>query len=167
MNSTLAPGSSRYITAWQPVPFSSDGMKRILTLFVAIALAICCKAVAQVPPALQKQCSILTRTYPHVNAQRMVRSPADSAWLFFAGSGPVGTVEVGFQGDEVVYMVFRRGVGGVSWKRHEIDNLHDLYCKTLLRERDCGERYRATLAPQINAAIIARKDFDAKSLSGM
>jgi hypothetical protein len=142
-------------------------MKRISPLVVAIVLAICCKAVAQVPPVLQKQFSILMRTYPHVNAKRFVRSPADSAWLFFADSGAVGTVEVAFQGDEVVYMVFRRGVGGVSWKKHEIDGLHDVYCKTLLREPRCGELYTSALASQINAAIITRKDFDAKSLSGM
>lgn len=143
-------------------------VKRVSLLVVAIGLAICCEAGAQVPPALQKQFSILMRTYPHVNAKRFVRSPGDSAWLFFADSGAVGTVEVALQGDEVVYMVFRRGVGGVSWKQKEIDGLHDVYCRTLLREPRCGDLYRSALAPEINAAIITRKDFDAKSLlSGM
>jgi hypothetical protein len=89
-------------------------------------------------------------------------------WLFRGNTGAVGSAEVAFQGDQVVYMIFRRGVGGVSWKQHEIDALHDLYCESLLREPHCGKWYTAVLAPQINAAIITRKDFDAKSLlSGM
>lgn len=120
--------------------------------------------IAEVPPALQKPFAILMRTYPHVEAKRFVRAPADSAWQFRADSSSIGSVEVGFQGDQVVYMVFRRGVGGVSWKRHEIDALHDLYCKELLHERDCGDIYVSALAPPINAAIITRKDFDLKSL---
>jgi hypothetical protein len=142
--------------------------KRVSLLIVAIAVGICCKAVAEIPAAFQKQFAILMRTYPHVNAKRFVRSPADSAWIFFADSTEAGSVEVAFQGDEVVYMVFRRGVGGVSWKQHEINGLHDVYCKTLLREPSCGDLYTSALAPQINAAMITRKDFDAKSLlSGM
>lgn len=104
------------------------------------------------------------RTYPHVEAKRFVRAPADSAWQFRADSSSVGNVEVGFQGDQVVYMIFRRGVGGVSWKRDEISALHDLYCRSLLHERYRGENYVSALAPPINAAIITRKDFDAKSL---
>jgi hypothetical protein len=104
-------------------------MKSVL-LFTALITFVCGgRLVAQVPPALQKPFAILIRTYPHVEAKRFVRAPADSAWHFRADSSSIGSVEVGFQGDQVVYMVFRRGVGGVSWKRHEIDALHDLYCK--------------------------------------
>ena len=61
-------------------------------------------------------------------------------------------------------MLFRRGVGGVSWKKHEIDVLHDIYCKPLLKERDCGDWYNSGLLPEINAAVITRHDFDPKAL---
>jgi hypothetical protein len=131
-------------------------------------MRICRDALAEPPAALQKQFAILTRTYPHISAKRFVRAPADSAWLLFADSTAVGTLEVAFQGDEVVYMIFRRGVGGVSWKQREINALHDTYCKSLLHEQHCGQLYTSALASQINAAIITRNDFDAKSLlSGM
>jgi|GEM_PF-4583507 len=143
-------------------------MSRVTLLFTFVVFSVCCDALAQRPSALEKSFAILKQTYPHINAKRFVRAPADSAWLLFADSTVVGTLEVAFQGDEVVYMIFRRGVGGVSWKQHEIDALHDVYCKNLLHEQHCGQLYTSTLAPQINAAIITRKDFDAKSLlSGM
>src|ERR1041384_2115890 len=128
-----------------------------------IVIAMLCAQLFAQPPNLAKPFSILTRTYPHVEAKRFIRSPADSAWQFRADSSVVGTAEVAFQGDQVVYMIFRRGVGGVSWKKRDVDALHDLYCKDLLRERDCGDLYTSSLAPQINAAIITRKDFDAKA----
>jgi hypothetical protein len=140
-------------------------MKRLL-LFTALFSFVCGgRLVAQAPATLEKPFAILTRTYPHFEAKRFIRPPADSAWQFRADSSSVGSVEVGFQGDQVVYMVFRRGVGGVSWKQHEIDGLHDLYCKDLLHEPRCGRLYTSALAPPINAAIITRKDFDAKSLT--
>lgn len=139
-------------------------MNRFFFLTALITFACIGHLVSQPPPALQKPFAILTRTYPHVEAKRFVRAPADSTWQFRADSSSVGSVEVGFQGDQIVYMVFRRGVGGVSWKQHEINALHDLYCKDLLHERYCGETYVSALAPPINAATITRKDFDAKSL---
>jgi hypothetical protein len=139
-------------------------MKHLLLFAALISFACCNSLLAQAPPTLQQPFAILTRTYPHVEAKRFVRAPADSAWQFRADSSSVGSVEIGFQGDQVVYMVFRRGVGGVSWKREEINALHDLYWKDLLHEKYCGERYVSALAPPINAATITRKDFDAKSL---
>jgi len=145
-------------------------MKRASLLVFFTAFAICFNRLsAQVPPILEKPFSILKRTYPHVVAKRFVRAPADSAWLFRADSSSVGSVEVAFQGDRVVYMIFRRGVGGVSWKQHEINGLHDIYCEELLHDVPyCGKLYTSSLASQINGAIITRKDFDPKSLlSGM
>src|SRR4051812_27815132 len=139
-------------------------MKHLLLVSALFAFACCNRLLAQVPSTLQQPFAILTRTYPHVEAKRFVRAPADSAWQFRADSSSVGSVEVGLQGDQVVYMVFRRGVGGVSWKQHEINALHDLYCRDLLHERYCGEKYVSALATPINAATITRKDFDAKSL---
>jgi hypothetical protein len=138
---------------------------KYLLLFSALMSFACCNCLfAQGAPALKQPFAILVRTYPHVEAKRFVRAPADSAWQFRADSSSVGSVEVGFQGDQIVYMIFRRGVGGVSWKQQEIDALHDLYCEDLLHERHCGEKYVSALAPPINAATITRKDFDSKSL---
>src|SRR5438045_563312 len=143
-------------------------MTRVVLFFAAVVVCGSCKVIAQVPPGLEKPFAVLKRTYPHVDARRAPLAPADSVWLFRGNTGAVGSAEVAFQGDQVVYMIFRRGVGGVSWKQHEIDALHDLYCESLLREPRCGKWYSAFLAPQINAAIITRKDFDPKSLlSGM
>lgn len=116
------------------------------------------------PSRLTEAFAILNRAYPSSNPRWFVRPPADVAWIFSAFNGSVGTVEVGFQQGEVVYMIFRRGVGGLGWKRPDIDALHNLYCKDLLRERKCGETYISMVAPQISAAIIVRKDFDTKAL---
>ncbi len=131
---------------------------------LAIALVVATATSAQIPPHLEKPFAIIMRTYPHVDARRGALPPADSVWLFRGSTGSVGSVKVAFQGDQVVYMVFRRGVGGVSWKQHEIDALHDIYCDSLLHEPHCGRLYSSFLAPQINAAIMTRKDFDAKAL---
>jgi len=138
-------------------------MTRIISLTALVAV-LASAAVAQPPPVLEKPFAILTRTSPHFEAKRFIHPPADSAWQFRADSSSVGTLEVGFQADQVVYMVFRRGVGGVSWKQHDIDALHDIYCKELLHEPRCGNFYASFLASQINAAIIARRDFDPKPL---
>jgi hypothetical protein len=139
-----------------------------IALIIALVFTAYHTAAAQAPAYLEKPFAIIMRTYPHVDARRAPLPPADSVWLFRGNTGSVGSAEVAFQGDQVVYMVFRRGVGGVSWKQHEIDALHDIYCEDLLHESPCGKRYNSFLAAQINAAIIARKDFDAKALlSGM
>jgi hypothetical protein len=142
-------------------------MTRALFLSI-VSFAIGCNAPAESSPAVAKPLAILARTYPHVTAKRYVRPPADSAWLLYADSTEVGTLEVALQGDEIVYMIFRRGVGGVSWKQWEINKLHDVYAQNLLREEHPGQKYDSSLLPQINAAVITRRDFDAKALiSGM
>jgi len=139
-----------------------------IAFIIAFVITACSVVSAQVPDYLEKPFAVIMRTYPHVDARRAPLPPADSVWLFRGLTGGVGTAEVAFQRDQVVYMIFRRGVGGVSWKQHEINELHDVYCESLLHEPHCGQLYRSFLAPQINAAIIARKDFDAKALlSGM
>ena len=143
-------------------------MSRATLCLAIVSVGISCIIQAQPPPAAAKPLEILKRTYPHVTAKRYVRAPADSAWLLYADSTEVGTLEVAFQGDEVVYMIFRRGVGGVSWKQWEINKLHDVYAENLLHEERPGQKYDSSLLPQINAAVITRKDFDAKALiSGM
>jgi TonB family protein len=116
------------------------------------------------PNRLAQEFAILTRTYHDRNPKWFVRPPADSAWIFSAFNSSVGTVEVGFQGDNIVYMVFRRGVGGLGWKQRDIDSIHDFYCRELLQERECGDTYRSFVVPQINAAVIVRRDFDVKNL---
>jgi hypothetical protein len=142
-------------------------MSRAILFLAILSAAISCNAPGQQPPAA-KPLAVLARTYPHVTAKRYVRPPADSAWLLYADSTEIGTLEVAFQGDEVVYMIFRRGVGGVGWKQWEINKLHDVYAKNLLHEERPGQKYDSSLLPQINAAVITRKDFDAKALiSGM
>jgi hypothetical protein len=143
-------------------------MSRARLYLAILSVAISGIIQAQPPLAAAKPLELLKRTYPHVTAKRYARAPADSAWLLYADSTEVGTLEVAFQGDEVVYMLFRRGVGGVSWKQWEINKLHDAYHENLLHEDRPGEKYDSSLLPQINAAAITRKDFDAKALiSGM
>ena len=122
---------------------------------------------APIPELLKPQFAVLNNAYPNVDAKKFPKAPADSIWLFRSFSVASGTVEVAFQGAEVVYMVFRRGTGGSAWKIQEVQALHRTYSKTLLNEVSVG-RYNHSLATQINAAIISRRDFDAKSLaSGM
>src|SRR5438045_2034704 len=89
-------------------------MSRATLCLAILSVGISCIIQAQPPPAAAKPLEILKRTYPHVTAKRYVRAPADSAWLLYADSTEVGTLEVAFQGDEVVNMIFRRGVGGVN-----------------------------------------------------
>jgi hypothetical protein len=122
----------------------------------------------EIPEKLKPQFAIIQRTYPKVEAKRAPKAPADTVWQFRADAAANGTVEVGFQGDDVVYMIFRRGAGGAGWKQPEIRALHEAYYKDLLKEKyvnyDGGDRYRHSLAAPINAALITRKDFDEKSL---
>src|SRR4029077_19474390 len=122
-------------------------MSRAILFLAIVSLALSCNAPGQQRPAA-KPLALLARTYPHVTAKRYVRPPADSAWLLYADSTEVGTLEVAFQGDEVVYMIFRRGVGGVSWKEWEINKLHDVYTETLLHEEHRGQKYDSSLLSQ-------------------
>ena len=80
-----------------------------------------------------------------------------------------GNLEVGFQGKEVVYMIIRRGAGGGGWKPAEIKAVHMKYHRDLLQEEydsrtDTFSRYNHTVTPQINGAVISRKDFDTKAI---
>jgi hypothetical protein len=115
-----------------------------------------------IPENLKPKIAQLTVGYPRVDAQKFLRRPpADTVWLFRSNVVSAGSVEVGFQGDDVVYMLFRRGTGGKGWTLQEIHDLHLTYYK----ERDFFTRYNHSLAPQINAAVITRKDYDAKNLN--
>lgn len=116
------------------------------------------------PNRLAETFAIIMRTYPNANPRWFVHPPADKAWIFSAFNPSVGTVEVGFQGDQILYMIFRRGVGGFGWKPQEIAALHNGCCKELLKEHECGDAYTSRVVPQINAAIITRRDFDANKL---
>jgi hypothetical protein len=115
---------------------------------------------AQIEPAI----NLLKASYPKVEAKRNPKAPADSVWLLRAQAAAAGTVEVGFQGADIVYMVFRRGTGGVSFKRQEIDQIHRHYSKELLKEAYYKKSYDNTVLAQINAAVIVRNDFDARVL---
>lgn len=122
-----------------------------------------------VPESLKPQFALIQNTYPKVEAKRFPKAPADSVWLFRSATAASGTVEVGFQGSEVVYMVFRRGTGGTGWKPAEIKATHMIYHRELLKETydrytDTFSKYNHSVAPQINAAVITRKDFEAKAL---
>ena len=121
-----------------------------------------------VPDDLKPPFAILNGAYPKVDAKKLPKAPTDSVWLFRSLSTASGTVEVGFQGADVVYMVFRRGSGGSAWTPQEIKSLHVAYYKTLLKEKRVddvgGDRYNHSVAPRINAALITRKDFDVRSL---
>jgi hypothetical protein len=116
-----------------------------------------------IPPHLEKPFAVLMRSYPKVDAKKFPLSPADSVWIFRASVGGSGTVEVGFQQADVVYMLFRRGVGGRSWTGEEISQLKASYPE-LLQDKGQGFLYRPTVLGQINAAAITRSDFDQKRL---
>jgi hypothetical protein len=142
-----------------------------------------------VPAELESAFSILKRSYPKVDAKKHPQSPADSVWLFRAASGSTGTVEVGFQNNRVVYMVFRRGIGAAGWTAREVEALHRRYSEELLKESRVGENYarfpavdgsthnlsrlrygdgrigsKGGASTPNNSAIIARKDFDVSVL---
>ena len=124
---------------------------------------------APIPENLKPQFAIINNAYPNADAKKFPKAPADSVWVFRSFSASAGTVEVAFQGADVVYMIFRRGTGGTGWKPAEIKALHLTYYKDFLKEtydpqRDLFSRYNHAVASQINGAIITRKDFDAKSL---
>jgi len=167
-----------------------------LAYITFIAASILCHGYAQeaartaskepaVPPQLEQAFSILKRSYPKVDAKKLPKAPADSVWLFRAQLGATGTVEVGFQNSDVVYMVFRRGVGAAGWTASEVKGLHHGYSTDLLKERYPGEFYtrfpitdershdlarlrygdgrignKGGASTPNNSAIIARKGFD-------
>jgi hypothetical protein len=126
-------------------------------------------SVPSTPEVLKPQFALLKDGYPKVDTKKFPKAPADSVWLFRSLSSASGTVEVAFQDADVVYMIFRRGTGGIGWKPADIKALHLAYYKELLKEtydpgRDVFSRYNHAVASQINAATITRKDFDAKTL---
>ena len=126
-------------------------------------------AAPAIPDGLKPSFALLQTNYPKVEAKRAPKAPADTVWMFRSVRMGEGTIEVGFQGNEVVYMIFRRGTGGAGWKLPEIHALHVTYHKELLKEEyypsSTFTRYNHSLAPQINAAVITRKDFDARALA--
>ena len=127
-------------------------------------------ATPAIPEGLKPSFALLQTNYPKVEAKRAPKAPADTVWMFRSARMGEGTIEVAFQGNEVVYMIFRRGTGGAGWKLPEIHALHLGYYKDLLKEEydqasNKFSRYNHSLAPQINAAVITRKDFDARALA--
>lgn len=130
-------------------------------------------AANAIPEVLKPQFEVLNKGLYFKTDKRFPKAPADSGWLFH-GAPSVGTIEVGFQGTDVVYMIFRRGVGGEAWTPKAIYDLHLFYFKDFLKEevtytpfgRPIFPRYNHALAPQINAAILTRKDFNVKSILG-
>jgi hypothetical protein len=122
----------------------------------------------EIPENLKAQFAIIQRNYPKVEMKRAPKPPADSVWQFRAENAATGTLDVGFQGEEVIYMIFRRGAGGAGWKHQEIRTLHEAYYPDLLKEKyvnyNGGDRYLHVVAPEINAGIITRKGFDTKTL---
>jgi hypothetical protein len=138
-----------------------------------------------IPAHLEEAFSILKRSYPKVDAKKFPKSPADTVWLFRAQAGSTGTVEVAFQNSDVVYMVFRRGVGAAGWTAEDVTALHRVFTKELLKEDHMGQHYthfpntdtrthnlnrlrfgdgrigdKGGANSPNNSAIIARKDFD-------
>ena len=118
-----------------------------------------------IPEGLKPSFALLQTNYPKVEAKRAPKAPADTVWMFRSTRMGEGTIEVGFQGNEVVYMVFRRGTGGAGWKMPEMEALHRGYTKELLKEKYFRERYKHSVLPQINAGVITREDFDPRSLA--
>lgn len=123
------------------------------------------------PDSLEAQAAVLSATYPKIDGKRFPKAPADSAWVFRSANSAVGTVEVGFEGSDVVYMIFRRGNGGTNWKLNEIRLVHITYHEELLKETysrfpETFSRYDHSIAAKIGAALITRKGFDQGLLLG-
>jgi hypothetical protein len=143
---------------------------KLRTAAATVLLATVTAAFAQQPggppadPAqakLREAFAILSRNYPKTEGRRIPKAPADAVWTF---RGADGTAEVGFQAGEIVYMIFRRGLGGGAWKHEEIAALYRRFYTELLKEKELDERYTPTVAKQINAGLIVRKDFDSRVL---
>jgi hypothetical protein len=155
----------------------------------ALESAATATAGPSIPANLEEAFSILKRRYPKVDAKKYPKAPADSVWLFRAPAGTAGTVEVAFQNSDIVYMVFRRGVGAAGWTAGEVTALHRTYSKGLLKETHLGEHYvrfpttdgrthdlnrlrygdgrigdKGGANTPNNSAIIARKDFNISAL---
>ncbi len=139
----------------------------------ALAAAICLlgilpatgqdTATVEVPDNLKPEFEVLNSAYPKVQGKRAPIAPADSAWMLSSNNLATGTVEVGFEKGSIVYMIFRRGVGGEKWTLGEIKAIHLRYHKKLLKEdynpkKDFFTHYAHTLAGQINAALITKKN---------
>ena len=141
-------------------------------LLVALSASTFAQGRAAGPPDdLEGQLAVLRTTYPKTDGSRRPKAPADSAWVFRSPLSSIGTVEVGFEGSEVVYMIFRRGLGGRSWGNQEIHALHVNYHQELLKETynpitQYFSRYNHSVASRISAAVITRKDFDPSVLLG-
>lgn len=118
------------------------------------------------PNDLKATFGVLNGIYPKLDGKKRTRSPADSAWLLRSNNGGIGTLEVGFQGADIVYMIFRRGVGGTPWNRDEIEGMHRLYSNALLKEDWVGKLFSHAVGVPNSAAYIYRKDFDVSSLMG-
>ena len=120
-----------------------------------------------IPEILKPQFAILSKSYPKFEKKHPT-APADSLWVFRSPWGSTNSVEVAFQGAEVVYMIFRKGMNGSRWNRKEIFDLHFFLYKDLLKEdfdpRTGFSRYNSSVATQNDAAVISRKDIDAKPL---
>jgi len=169
-------------------------MKQLYSFLAVVAFSqaplFAQKPAPAIPDQLKPAFEILKATYPKVDAQKSSKPPADSAWLFRSATGGTGTVEVGFQGANVVYMVFRKGVGGKGWSPDEISAIHRQYTSNLLKEEIFGQLYRRMpeaelvtqdvyrlrygnrrigekreVSTQNNAAFIARRDFDTAALT--
>ena len=148
-------------------------MKTLVALTLLLftgAFASAQKPNVELPEALKAPAALITNTYPKVEAKKSPKAPADSVWIFRGTTTAVGTVEVGFQGAEVVYMIFRRGAGGTGWKLDEIARVHDSYHRQLLKEAYSPvfphfTKYNHSVSSAIGAGVITRKDFDAKALN--
>src|SRR6478736_2643781 len=112
--------------------------RTLLAIFSAALMALASPILAQAPAAtaapaipegLKPAFALLQTNYPKVEAKRAAKAPADTVWMFRSTRMGEGTIEVGFQGNEVVYMIFRRGTGGAGWKLPEIHALHLSYYK--------------------------------------
>jgi hypothetical protein len=146
-----------------------------IRLALALLLFTCAIAGAQIqnavlPDNLKAAGAILTPLYPKIELKKSPKAPADAVYLFRAATAAAGTVEVGFEKDEVVYMVFRRGTGGVGWKLEQIAQVHDVYHKNLLKEAynpvyPSFTKYNHSIASAISGAVITRKNFDPKVLN--
>ena len=111
-----------------------------------------------VPKEIEPAVAIISTVYSKIDTKKpVVKTPADKAWVFRAPGSPLGSLEVGFQGSEVVYMVFRQGVGGTKWTEPQLRVMASHYEALKLISRN---NYIASLAPSINGAIIYRKGFN-------
>jgi hypothetical protein len=120
-------------------------------------------AGSEAPENLKASFQTIQGRFPKLDSKKSPKAPADSAWVF-RGAGSE-SVEVGFQGKEILYMILRSGIGSAAWTPQSTRAFYEFYAHSLLHEpKDHSKprRYKAECMKATGRGVIVRKDLDAK-----